>query len=76
MSVNLDWYKSCDKKWKNSTNANLCFLNKIAKKKEMEIFPFCVITIEPIRIYTNLDQLRMSKWPSEPQFCEKWTYIL
>ena len=23
----------------------------------------------------NLDQLSTSKWPSEPQFCERWTYI-
>ena len=37
------------------------FLNKIAKKTEMEIFPFCVVTFEPIRIQTNLDQLGMSK---------------
>ena len=30
------------------------------KKTEMEIFPFCVITSEPIRIFWNLDQLGMS----------------
>ena len=23
----------------------------------------------------NLDQLSTSKWPSQPQFCEKWTYL-
>ena len=30
-------------------------------------FKFCVITFE--------DLLSTSKWPSEPQFCERWTYI-
>ena len=24
----------------------------------------------------NVDLLSTSKWPSEPQFCERWTYIL
>ena len=23
----------------------------------------------------NLDQISTTKWPSEPQFCERWTYI-
>ena len=37
MSLNLNWYKSYDKKHKNAKNA----------KNEMEIFAFCVIIFEP-----------------------------
>ena len=38
----------------------ICDFEQNCKKMEMEIFPFCVITCEPIRIYWNLDQLSMS----------------
>ena len=48
ISLNLNWYKSYDTKRKNTKNAILFFLNP--KKPEMEIFAFCVITFEPIRI--------------------------
>ena len=37
------------KKKQNSKNAIELFFYKIAKKKEMEIFGFCVITFEQIR---------------------------
>ena len=37
----------------------ICVFEQNCKKTEMEIFPFCVITSEPIRIYWNLDQLSM-----------------
>ena len=50
-SLNLNWYKNYDKKHKNAKNAkdaNFCFCTKSQKKKEMEIFAFCVITFEPI----------------------------
>ena len=47
-------------------------ITKLQKKTEMETFPFfCVIPFETIRILTNLDQLSMSKCPSEPQSCER-----
>ena len=39
----------------------ICIFEQNCKKTEMEIFPFCVITCEPIRIYWNLDQLSMSE---------------
>ena len=45
-SLNLNWYKSYDKKHKNIKNkkdANICFCTKSQKKKEMEIFAFCII---------------------------------
>ena len=50
MSLNLNWYKSYDKKHKNGKNAidkNFCFCTKSQKRKEMEIFAFCVIIFEP-----------------------------
>ena len=49
MSLNFNWYKSYGKKTQNAKNAkdaNVCFCTK-SKKKEMEIFTFCVITFEP-----------------------------
>ena len=51
MSLNLNWYKSYDKKHKNTKNAkdeNVCFCTKSQKK---EIFVFCVITFVTIKIY-------------------------
>ena len=51
MSLNLNWYKSYDKKHKNAKkakDANVCFCKKRPKKKEMEIFAYCVTTFEPI----------------------------
>ena len=48
-SLNLNWYKSYDKKrkrWKH------LFLYKVAKKREMEIFVFCVINFELIEVQT------------------------
>ena len=33
---------------KNKKDANICFCTKSQKKKEMEIFAFCVITFQPI----------------------------
>ena len=41
------WYKTYDKKEKNAEDAKVCFL-KNHKKKEMEIFAFCVINFELI----------------------------
>ena len=54
-SLNLNWYKSYDKKHKNAKKHERwkhLFLYKIAKKREMEIFVFCVINFEPIIIKT------------------------
>ena len=51
-NLNLNWYKrynpNCIKN-KNAKKSKL-FFYKIAKKTEMEVFAFCVITFEPIKI--------------------------
>ena len=50
-SLNLNWYKNYDKKHKDAKTAkdgNTCFCTKLQKKREMEIFVFCVINFEPI----------------------------
>ena len=52
-SLNHNWYKSYDTKRKNAKNTNVWFCTK-SPKKEMEIFAFCVITFEPIRIYLSV----------------------
>ena len=57
MSQSLNWYKSYDKKHTNAKDANFCFCTKSQKKREMEIFPFWVISFEPI----------ISKTSSAPQ---------
>ena len=41
MSLNLNWYKSYDTKWKNSKNANLCFWTKLQKKGNGNIYFLC-----------------------------------
>jgi hypothetical protein len=49
--LNLNWYKSYDKKHKNAKKQKMqtsVFVKKNGKKKEMEIFAYCVITFEPI----------------------------
>ena len=37
----------------------ICVFEQNCEKTEIEIFSFCVITSEPIKIYWNLDQLSM-----------------
>ena len=73
-SLNLNWYKSYDIKHKNAKNtktASMCFCTKLQKKRSGNICIFCH------NFYTNhnLDLFNTSKWPSESQFCERWTYI-
>ena len=48
-SLNLNWTKSYDTKRKNAKNTNEYFCTKL-QKTNMQIFAFCVITMEPIRI--------------------------
>ena len=68
MNLNLKWYKSydikCKKTQKRKQRKWVVFLQN-RKKREREMFVFCVITFEPIKLNT-------SKWPSEPQFCERY----
>ena len=47
------------------------FVQNCKKKRSGNICIFCH------NFYTNhnLDLFNTSKWPSEPQFCERWTYI-
>ena len=69
-SLNLDWYRSYDTKRKNTKNTNVWFCTKPQKTWNGNICVLCpnFWTIQ------NLDQLNTSKWPSAPQFCERWTY--
>ena len=51
MSLNLNWYKSYDKKHKNAKKnqkMQTSVFVKNGKKKEMEIFAYCFITFDPI----------------------------
>ena len=60
-NTNESFYKSTQKtKNGKAQKTPICVFEQNCKKLEMEIFPFCVITSEPIRIYWNLDQLSMS----------------
>ena len=53
-TLNLNWYKRYDteskKKTKKTKKPKWFFLQNWKKKTEMEIFAFCVITFEQIRI--------------------------
>ena len=57
MSLNLNWYKSYDSKWKNSKSANLCFWTKLQKNGNGNISVLCY------NFWTNqnLDQFRPVK---------------
>ena len=66
MSLNLNWYKSYDR---------ICVFVKNRTKMEMETFAFCYIWVHEFWTNVDLDLLSTSKWPSEPQFCERWKYI-
>ena len=69
-SLNLNWYKSYDTKRKNAKNANECFCTKLQKTENGNMCILCH------NFWTNwdLEPWSTSKWPSEPQFCERWTY--
>ena len=52
------------------TKKNKCvFFVQNHKKMEMEIFTFCVITFELIRV-----SFGTSTWLCEPRFCERWIF--
>ena len=70
-SLNLNWYKNYDTKRKNAKNTNVWFCTKSQKNGNGNICILC----HNFWTNQNLDQLSTSKWPSEPQFCERWTYI-
>ena len=70
-SLNLNWYKSYDTKCKNAKNTNVWFCTKSQKNGNGNICVLC----HNFWTNQNLEQLSTSKWPSEPQFCERWTYI-
>ena len=72
-SLNLNWYKSYDKKHKNAKNtkdAIVCFCTKLQKKRNGNI---CVLS-HSFCTNQSEDPLSTSKWPSEPQFCEIFFY--
>ena len=68
-SLNLNWYKSYDTKYKHAKNTNVWFCTKSQKTWNGNICVLCP------NFWTNqnLDQLSTSQWLSEPQFCERWT---
>ena len=65
--LNLNWYNSYDTKHKNAKNTNLCFCTKLQNTKNGNICILC----HNLRTNQILDLLSTSKWPSEPQFCER-----
>ena len=65
--LNLIWYNSYDTKHKNAKNTNLCFCTKLQNTKNGNICILC----HNLRTNQILDLLSTSKWPSEPQFCER-----
>ena len=72
--INLNCYKSYDKKHKNAknvTDANVCFLQNCKRNRKGNICVLC----HNFWSNQNVDLLSPSKWLSEPQFCERWTYI-
>ena len=56
---------------KTQKNANACFCTKCKINRNGNICVLCH------NFWSNqdVDLLSTSKWPSEPQFCERWTYI-
>ena len=50
MGLNSNWFKSYDTKHKYFHIRFFAILYKFEKKREMEIFAFCVITFEQIKI--------------------------
>jgi len=72
--INLNFYKSYDTKHKNAKNpknANAGFVQNCKIKRNGNICVLC----QNFWSNQNVDLLSTSKWPSEPQFCEIWTYI-
>ena len=69
-SLNLNWYNRHKTKRKNTKNARECFCTKLHKTKNGNICILCH------NLWTNqiLDLLSTSKFPSEPQSCEKLLY--
>ena len=65
--LNLNWFLNHDTKRKNAKNANACFCTKLQKIKNGNICTLC----HNLRTNQILDLLCTSKWPSEPQFCER-----
>ena len=65
--LKLNWYNSYDTKHKNAKNANPCFCTKLQNTKNGNICILC----HNLRTNQILDLLSTSKWPSEPQFCER-----
>ena len=67
-SLNLNWYKSYDTKRKNTKNSNVCFCTKLQKNRNGNNCILCH------NVWTNwgIDLFSTSKWPSEPQFCERY----
>ena len=70
-NLNLNWFQRYDKKRKKAKNANLLFLMYVIGTGKGNICILC----HNFWANDNLDPLSISKWPSEPQFCERKAYI-
>ena len=70
-SLNFNWYKSYDTERINTHFVIVRFWTKLQKNENGNICVLC----HNFWTNQNLDQLSTSKWPSETQFCERWTYI-
>ena len=69
-SLNLNWYKSYDTKCRNVKNTNVLFCTKSQKNENEKICILC----HSFWTNQNLGKLSTSKWPFEPQFCERCLY--
>ena len=70
-SLNLNRYKNYDSKCKNARLPDVCFCTKSPKNRNGNNCVLC----HNFCTNQNLDQLSISKWLSELQFCERCTYI-
>ena len=74
--LKLNWFKSYGTKVKKAKTAKTSINITKLKKREMEIFALCVITFEPIKIYTRSaplkDCLNLSFVKYMHIVCKKW----
>ena len=73
--INLNCYKSYDTKHKKAKNAKTQIHVFVQNCKINRNGNICVLR-HNFWTNQNVDLLSTSKWPLEPQFCERWTYIM
>ena len=70
-SLNLNWFQRYDEKHKKSKNENLHFFMYVIGTANENIWILC----HNFWNNQNLHPLSISKWPSEPQFCERYIHL-